>query len=35
MVGGGTVKSWMSGVKAWHHVNGTPWEGDDRWVELA
>ncbi|KAJ6472920.1 hypothetical protein C8R47DRAFT_939328, partial [Mycena vitilis] len=34
-VGGGTVKSWMSGVKAWHDINGAPWLGDDRWVELA
>jgi hypothetical protein len=34
-VGSGTVKSWMSGVKAWHDVNGASWEGDDRWVELA
>ncbi|KAJ6458898.1 hypothetical protein DFH09DRAFT_891039, partial [Mycena vulgaris] len=34
-VGGGTVKSWMSGIKAWHDVNGAPWEGEDRWVELA
>ncbi|KAJ6616506.1 hypothetical protein B0H10DRAFT_1799433 [Mycena sp. CBHHK59/15] len=34
-VGGGTVKSWMSGIKAWHDVNGAPWLGEDRWVELA
>ncbi|KAK7054045.1 hypothetical protein R3P38DRAFT_3254596 [Favolaschia claudopus] len=34
-VDGGTVKSWMSGIKAWHDVNGAPWEGDHRWVELA
>ncbi|KAJ7466051.1 hypothetical protein FB451DRAFT_1402456 [Mycena latifolia] len=34
-VGGGTVKSWMSGIKAWHDINGVPWEGEDRWVELA
>ncbi|KAJ7112456.1 hypothetical protein C8R43DRAFT_1159151, partial [Mycena crocata] len=39
-VGGGTVKSWMSGIKAWHDIrlhdmNGAPWNGDDRWVELA
>jgi hypothetical protein len=34
-VGGGTVKSWMSGVKAWHDVNSAPWEGDNCWVELA
>jgi hypothetical protein len=34
-VGGGTVKSWMSGLKAWHDLNGAPWEGEDCWVELA
>ncbi|KAJ6503410.1 hypothetical protein C8R47DRAFT_940385, partial [Mycena vitilis] len=34
-VGGGTVKSWMSGVKAWHDFCGAPWHGEDRWVELA
>ncbi|KAJ7301303.1 hypothetical protein DFH08DRAFT_616068, partial [Mycena albidolilacea] len=34
-VGGGTVKSWMSGLKAWHDINGAPWDGDNRWVELA
>ncbi|KAF7326758.1 hypothetical protein MVEN_02594800 [Mycena venus] len=30
-VNGGTVKSWMSGIKAWHDLNGAPWEGKDRW----
>jgi hypothetical protein len=25
----------MSGLKAWHDINGVPWEGDNRWVELA
>jgi hypothetical protein len=34
-VGGGTVKSWMSGLKAWHDINGAPWQGDNHWVELA
>ncbi|KAJ7606933.1 hypothetical protein DFH06DRAFT_1018882 [Mycena polygramma] len=34
-VGGGTVKLWMSGVKAWHDLNGAKWEGEDRWIELA
>ncbi|KAF7368677.1 hypothetical protein MVEN_00192000 [Mycena venus] len=24
-VGGGTVKSWMSGIKAWHDLNGAAW----------
>ncbi|KAF7330695.1 hypothetical protein MSAN_02447600 [Mycena sanguinolenta] len=32
---GSTIKSWMSGIKAWHDINGAPWEGEDRWVELA
>ncbi|KAJ6575916.1 hypothetical protein B0H10DRAFT_2443906 [Mycena sp. CBHHK59/15] len=31
----GTVKSWMSGIKAWHDLNSMPWEGDNCWVELA
>jgi hypothetical protein len=34
-VGGGTVKSWMSGLKAWHDIHGAHWEGLDRWVELT
>ncbi|KAJ6621725.1 hypothetical protein B0H10DRAFT_1789580, partial [Mycena sp. CBHHK59/15] len=34
-VSGGTVKSWMSGIKVWHDVNSAPWDGEDRWVELA
>jgi hypothetical protein len=34
-VGGGTVKLWMSGLKAWHDINGVLWQGDNRWVELA
>jgi hypothetical protein len=25
----------MSGLKAWHNINGTPWEGDNHWVELT
>jgi hypothetical protein len=34
-VGGGTVKSWMLGLKVWHDMHGAPWEGLDCWVELA
>jgi hypothetical protein len=34
-VGGGTVKAWMSGLKVWHDIHTAPWEGLDRWVELA
>ncbi len=33
--GGGTIKSWMSGLKAWHDLNDAPWFGDHRWVKLA
>lgn len=32
---GGTVKTWISGIKAWHNVDGPPWEGDNCWVELV
>ncbi len=34
-VGGNAVKNWLSGIKAWHDVNGAPWYGHHRWVELA
>ncbi|KAF7354419.1 hypothetical protein MVEN_01130900 [Mycena venus] len=34
-VGGDMVKSSMSGIKTWHNINGAPWEGEYRWVELA
>ncbi|KAF7295754.1 hypothetical protein HMN09_01117900 [Mycena chlorophos] len=34
-VGGGTVKSWMSGVKAMHDVCNAQWNGDERVIELA
>jgi hypothetical protein len=34
-VSGATTKGWMSGLKAWHDLNGAKWEGEDRWVELA
>jgi hypothetical protein len=34
-VSGRTIKSWMSGIKAWHDINHAPWAGDDRWVQLA
>jgi hypothetical protein len=33
-VGGGTVEFWMSGLKAWHDVNGAPWHGESRWVKV-
>lgn len=34
-VSGSTIKGWMSGLKAWHDINHAPWNGLDRWVELA
>ncbi|TFK70875.1 hypothetical protein BDN72DRAFT_765868 [Pluteus cervinus] len=34
-VSGNTIKSWMSSLKAWHDLNHAPWNGDDRWVQLA
>ena len=29
------IKNWMSGVKAWHDINGATWNGDDKLVQLA
>ncbi|KIL55884.1 hypothetical protein M378DRAFT_58378, partial [Amanita muscaria Koide BX008] len=29
------IKNWMSGIKAWHEINGAPWHGEDRMVQLA
>ena len=34
-VAGGTVRSWMSGLRSWHIVHHAPWYGDDDWVKLA
>ncbi|KAF7302511.1 hypothetical protein HMN09_00885500 [Mycena chlorophos] len=34
-VGGGTVKSWLSAVHAWHDVAGAPWHGETRLLELV
>ncbi|KAF7319239.1 hypothetical protein HMN09_00261300 [Mycena chlorophos] len=34
-VGGGTVKSWLSAVHAWHDVAGAPWHGEARLLELV
>lgn len=34
-VSGKTIKSWLSGLKAWHDISHAPWLGDDRWVQMA
>ncbi|KAF7319948.1 hypothetical protein MKEN_00778600 [Mycena kentingensis (nom. inval.)] len=34
-VSGEAVKNWLSGLKAWHDTNGAPWNGGERWVQLA
>ena len=35
LIAGGTVRSWMSGLRSWHIVHHAPWYGDDDWVKLA
>lgn len=32
---GGTIKSWLSGLKAWHDLSDAQWFGDHRWVQMA
>jgi hypothetical protein len=32
---GKTIKSWLSGVCAFHLVNHEEWFGDDTWVRMA
>ena len=32
---GRTIKSWLSGIRAWHLANHAPWFGDDKWVHMA
>ncbi len=32
---GDTISQWLTGVAAWHVVNGAPWEGDDEFAPLA
>ena len=32
---GNTIKTWLSGIHAWHAVNHAPWYGDDKWVHLC
>ena len=35
MVSGKTIKSWLSGIRAFHLVNRGVWFGDDTWVRMA
>jgi hypothetical protein len=32
---GGTIKSWLSGIRAFHLVNQAEWLGDNAWVKMA
>jgi hypothetical protein len=32
---GRTIRSWLSGIRAWHLTNHAPWYGDDKWVQMA
>jgi len=32
---GNTIKTWLSGIHAWHTINHAPWYGDDKWVHLC
>ncbi|KAF7297499.1 hypothetical protein MIND_00983700 [Mycena indigotica] len=34
LVGGDTVKSWLSGLRAWHDVHQAAWPGNEPWVKL-
>ena len=34
-ISGKTIKSWLSGIRAWHLTNHAPWYGDDKWVQMA
>ena len=34
-ISGKTIKSWLSGLRAWHLTNHAPWYGDDKWVQMA
>ena len=34
-ISGRTIKSWLSGIRAWHLINHAPWFGDDKWVHMA
>ena len=32
---GKTIRSWLSGIRAWHLANHAIWYGDDKWAQLA
>lgn len=32
---GGSIKNWISGLKAWHDINDAPWNGDHPWIKMA
>jgi len=34
-VSGKTIKSWLSGLRAFHIANRAEWQGDDTWVKMA
>ena len=34
-VSGRTIKSWLSGIRAFHLVNQAEWLGDNAWVKMA
>ena len=34
-VSGKTIRSWLSGLKAWHDSNAADWCGDHRWLQMA
>ena len=35
MSSGRTIKSWLSGIRAFHLVNQAEWLGDNAWVKMA
>jgi len=32
---GNTIKTWFTGIHAWHVVNQAQWYGDDQWVRMC
>ena len=32
---GNTIKTWITGIHAWHVVNHAPWHGEDDWVSMC
>jgi hypothetical protein len=30
---GNTIRSWLSGIRAWHIIHQAPWHGDHDWVQ--